>query len=53
MRRFPANVLQGLMPTLDLAVGSGMVRGTTNVVHAVAIEPRSQIMGGCKTIRFR
>ena len=35
-------VLQGLMPTLDLTLGLGMVRGTPDVVHALCLEPISK-----------
>ncbi len=36
-------VLQGLMPTLDLALGLRMVRRTTRVLHALVLQPFSQV----------
>ncbi len=36
---------QGLVPALDLALGLGMVRRTTNVIHATVLEPLGQIAG--------
>ena len=36
-------VLQGLMPTLDLALGLRMIRRTSNVIHTVFVKPFSQI----------
>ena len=38
-------VLQGLVPTPDLALGLGMVRCATNMIHALVIEPFGQIAG--------
>ncbi len=38
-------VLQGLMPSLDLALCLGMVWCATNMIHAVVIEPFSQFGG--------
>ena len=36
-------VLQGLVPSLDLALGLGMVGCTTNMIHVSGIEPFGQI----------
>ena len=38
-------VLQGLVPALDLALGLGMVRRTTDMIHAVVLEPFRQVAG--------
>ena len=35
-------VLQGLMPTFDLALGLGMIRRTARMLHAFALQPLSQ-----------
>ena len=35
-------VLEGLMPSFDLALGLGMVWSTTNMIHVVVIEPFCQ-----------
>ena len=35
-------VLEGLMPTLDLALGLGMHGSATRVIHAFVAQPRSQ-----------
>ena len=32
-------VLQGLMPTFDLALGLGMIRCTARVLHALFLQP--------------
>lgn len=34
-------VLEGLMPSLDLALGLWMVGCATNMIHAVVVEPFS------------
>ena len=36
-------VLQGLMPTLDLALGLGMIGNSARVLHAFVLQPLSQI----------
>ena len=36
-------VLQGLMPTFDLALGLGMIRRTARVLHAFVLQPFSQV----------
>ena len=36
-------VLQGLVPSLDLALGLGMVGCTTNMIHAPILQPFCQI----------
>lgn len=36
-------VLQGLVPALDLALGLRMVRCSSDVAHAVVVEPFSEI----------
>ena len=36
-------VLQGLMPSLDLALGLGMVRRTTDMLHVSIIKPIGQV----------
>ena len=36
-------VLQGLMPTLDLSLGLGMIRGAAYVLHVLVFEPLAQI----------
>ena|SRR6476659_8044763 len=38
-------VLQGLMPSLDLALGLGMQRRTTNMIKALVLEPFGEIAG--------
>ena len=38
-------VLQGLVPTLDLALGLGMVGRSPNMLHAVVMEPVGQVGG--------
>ena len=37
-------VLQGLMPTLDLSLGLGMIWGAAYMLHAVVFEPLGQIV---------
>jgi hypothetical protein len=36
-------VLQGLMPTLDLSLGLGMIWGAAYVLHVLVFEPLAQI----------
>ncbi len=36
-------VLQGLVPSLDLSLGLGMIRGAAYVLHVLAFEPLGQI----------
>src|SRR6202044_1507347 len=36
-------VLQGLMPTLDLSLGLGMIWGAADVLHVLVFEPLAQI----------
>ena len=38
-------VLQGLMPTLDLALGLRMIGSAANVLHIAVVEPFGQIVG--------
>ena len=38
-------VLQGLMPSLDLALGLGMIGRATNVLHALIMKPFGQVAG--------
>jgi len=38
-------VFQGLMPTLDLALGLGMVWCTADVIHTLVLEPVCEITG--------
>ena len=38
-------VLQGLMPSLDLALGLWVQRGAANMVKALALEPFGEITG--------
>ena len=38
-------VLERLMPTLDLALGLGMIRRTTNMTHAALLQPVRKIAG--------
>jgi hypothetical protein len=38
-------VLQRLVPTLDLALGLGVVRSATDMLHALIIEPFGEIAG--------
>jgi len=38
-------VLQGLMPSFDLALGLGMVGSAANVVHSPVIQPFCQLGG--------
>lgn len=38
-------VLQGLVPSFDLALGLGMVWCATNMIHALVIQPVSQFCG--------
>ena len=38
-------VLQGLMPTLDLTLGLGMVWCTADVIHTLTLEPDGKITG--------
>ena len=35
-------VLEGLVPSFDLALGVGMVRSTTDMIHALVFQPFSQ-----------
>ena len=39
------SVLKGLMPSLDLALGLGMIGGTTNMIHSLVIEPICEFGG--------
>ena len=41
----PAAVLQRLMPAFDLALRLGMVGRTADVLHALAVQPFSEIGG--------
>ena len=38
-------VFQGLVPTLDLALGLGMIGGSTDMLHSVAFEPVREVAG--------
>ena len=38
-------VLEGLVPAFDLALGLGMVRGASDMLHALIIEPFGQVAG--------
>ena len=38
-------VLQGLVPTLDFALGLGMIGGAANMLHVTVIEPFGEIAG--------
>ena len=38
-------VLQGLMPTLDLALGLWVIRRTTDMLHLLAFHPLSEFAG--------
>ena len=38
-------VIEGLAPALNLALGLGMVRCATDMLHALIIEPLSQVAG--------
>ena len=42
-------VLQGLVPSLDLALGLGMAGRAADVAHVAVIEPVSQIASDCLT----
>ena len=37
-------VLEGLMPALDLALGLRVIRGTADMLHLLAIQPRREIL---------
>ena len=37
-------VLQGLVPTLDLVLGLGVIRGAAHVLHALVFKPPGQIV---------
>ena len=39
------SVLQGLMPSFDLALGLGMEWGATDMIKALALEPIGEIAG--------
>ena len=39
-------VLEGLVPALDLALGLGMARCATDMLHALIIEPFGQVAIG-------
>jgi hypothetical protein len=39
------SVLERLMPTLDLALGLGMIGRATGMIHALLVEPFSEIAG--------
>ncbi len=38
-------VLEGMMPSLDLALSLGMIRSAANVLHIAIVEPFRQIAG--------
>ena len=38
-------VLQGLVPTLDLALGLGMIRRSAHVLHPSIVEPFGEVAG--------
>ena len=42
-------VLQGLLPTLDLALSLGMIRRTARVLHAFVLQPFRQFASSPKT----
>jgi hypothetical protein len=44
-------VLQGLVPALDLALGHGMIRSATGVLHVLAFEPFRQVTGDVASAR--
>ena len=36
-------VLEGLVPTLDLALGLGVIRSTANMIHLLIVQPICQL----------
>ena len=43
LQQYP--VLERLMPTLDLSLGLGMIECATGMIHALLVEPFSEIAG--------